>query len=158
MKNDDKISKIIFYFENASKRTIPSHDSMIKKVRKFLWDLKPDKMWEEKGVLNREIGKSVYPDFVILLKNKVIACEVERIATIKAKIELYSGLKFFDEIWFFTNIGIKQTHFYYKLENNLRVKQKFFGLNDKGEFQEIKLPTESTVPRQMPRIYEEFFL
>jgi len=148
--------KIIFYFENSCKKTLPSHDYFVKKVRKFLNKKKPQKMWEERGVFNKKTGKNIFPDFAILLKNKLIACEAEKL-NLKRRYEAYNGFNFFDEIWFFTNIEVDQLYFYYKFENNLTVKQRFFGVNEKGEIVEIKIPTESTVRGYIPRIYDEFF-
>jgi hypothetical protein len=45
----------------------------------------------------------------------------------------------FDELWFFTDIPVEKDWLFYKLENNLKIKQRFFGLNEKGEIAEIKM-------------------
>jgi hypothetical protein len=155
MENKEKIRKILFYFDNACRKN-SSDNHFIKKTRKFIVDLKPQKIWEKRGVFNRKIGKNVFPDFIILLKNRLIACEVEKM-NLKSKYEAYSGLNFFDEIWFFTDIRVNQLHFYYKFENKLEVKKRFFGINDEDKIKEIKLPAKSTVQNDSQRIYDEFF-
>lgn len=138
MRKTEFIDKITFYFENACVRTHKSPDAtLVNKVRNILQQLKPQKMWEEKGIENRNLQANVYPDFVMILNGKLIACEVIRFAFV-AKFDLYNGIKIFDEIWFFTDIPAEKNWLHYKLQNNLKSRQKFFGLNEKGEITLIK--------------------
>jgi hypothetical protein len=145
MKTKQFLSKIIFYFENAPIKTYKGSDeSFMSKVRAFLKEFKPQKIWKEKGILNKKLKINIYPDFILLLENKIIACEVEK-QRLTDKFMSYNGMKLFDEIWFFTNIPVEKSHLHYKLENNLKIPQKFFGLNEKGEIVLIKEFTNSTV-------------
>lgn len=138
MKTKQFLDKIAFYFENAPIKTYKKSDEFfIDKVRCFLQGFNPRKIWEEKGIINKKLKISVYPDFIILLDDKIIACEVER-QYLPNKFILYDGMKLFDEIWFFTNIPIEKDWLHYKLQNNLKISQKFFGLNDKSEIVLIK--------------------
>jgi hypothetical protein len=138
MKNQEFFNKISFYFENAPTRTYKQTDEIfIRKIRSYLDQLKPQKIWIEKGITNKYLKVNVFPDFVITLGSKLIACEVEK-SNIVAKFDLYRHIKFFDEIWFFTNIPIEKDWLHYKLQNNLKKCQKFFGLNEKGEVVLIK--------------------
>jgi hypothetical protein len=133
MRSQNFLNKIIFYFENAPQRSATNIDeSFINKARVFLQELKPQRLWEEKGLMNRKINKSVYPDFVMVLDDKIIACEVVKINP-RHKYDLYNGIKIFDEIWFFTDIPIEKEWLHYKLENNMKIRQKFYGLNGEGK-------------------------
>ena len=128
---------LIFFFENACKRGNSNIDEFfINKVKTFLQQLSPSKIWEETGVRNKNLHANVFPDFVIYLNNKFIACEIE-LSGLAKKYQLYEGLDIFDEIWFFTEIQIEKKHLHYKFENNLKIPQKFFGRNDKGEIVKI---------------------
>ena len=138
MKRRDFLEKITFFFENACVKTHKKSDEeLVSKVREFLLKLKPKKIWEEKGIINRYLQKNVFPDFVILLNGKLIACEVEK-TNFRSKFDLYNGVKLFDEIWFFTDVPYEKEWLHYKFENQLKIKQKFFGLNRKNEIVLIK--------------------
>ncbi|MEM5855723.1 MAG: hypothetical protein QW472_05420 [Candidatus Aenigmatarchaeota archaeon] len=135
----DLLDKIIFYFENAPYHAPANIDNVfLNKVKSFLLKLKPTRFWEKKGIINRKLKTNVYIDFIMLLENKLIACEVEK-SNFNFKFNLFNGIKLFDEIWFFTNIPVEKTWLFYKLENNLKIKQRFFGVNEKGEIAEINL-------------------
>jgi hypothetical protein len=139
MKDQDFFNKITFYFENAPTRTYKQTDeALVSKVREFLTQLKPQKMWEERGIVNKKTKMSIYTDFVMILDEKLIVCEVEK-SNLPAKFALFDGVKMFDEIWFFTDIPIEKNWLHYKFGNKLKMKQKFFGLNKKGEVVEIKI-------------------
>lgn len=138
MTDQDFLSKIAFYFENAPSRMHKqTEEALVSKVREYLAQLKPQKMWEEKGIINKKTKTSVYTDFVLVLDGRLIVCEVER-SNLASKFSLFDGVKMFDEIWFFTDIPAEKKHLHYKFVNKLRVKQRFFGLNKKGEVVEIK--------------------
>jgi hypothetical protein len=138
MLNVDLLNKIIFYFENAPCHTQKNMDSaLVNKVKYFILQLKPDRLWEKKGIINKNLKTNIYFDFIIILNKKLIACKIEK-SNIHAKFDLLNGIKLFDEIWFFTNIPVEKLHLHYKLENNLKIAQKFFGLNEKGEIALIK--------------------
>ncbi len=138
MKKGKFLDMIIFFFENAcTKTTKRGEEELINKVRNFLLSLDPEKIWEEKGLINKRLKKNVFPDFVILLNGKLIACEVER-TSLKSKFDLYNGIKLFDEIWFFTDIPYEKKWLHYKFENQLKIKQKFFGIDRKNKIVLIK--------------------
>ena len=138
MTNREFFSKISFYFENAPSRIHKQTDeALLGKVKEYLIQLKPRKMWEEKGIINKKTKANVYIDFAMVLEGRLIVCEVER-SNLASKFSLFDGMKIFDEIWFFTDIPAEKNWLHYKFENNLKIKQKFFGLNKKGEVIEIK--------------------
>ena len=131
-------NKLIFYFENAPSITHNKTDeTLLNKVKDFLNRQKPERMWKNRGILNKRLKKNVYIDFIIILGGKVIACKVGK-SNFAAKFDLFNGVKMFDALWFFTDIRIEKKHLHYKLENKLKIPQKFFGLNKKGEIAEIK--------------------
>jgi hypothetical protein len=133
------LDKIIFYFENAPFRPQTNVDIvLVKKVKSFLLNLNPEKIWENKGLINKKLRINVYIDFIMILNNKLIACEVEK-SNLSAKFNSLNGIKLFDELWFFTDIPVEKDWLFYKLKNSLKVKQRFFGLNEKGEITEIKI-------------------
>lgn len=139
MVDQEFFNKISFFFENAPSRMHKqTEEALVSKIRDYLVQLKPQKMWEEKGIINKKTKASIYTDFVLVLDGKLIVCEVER-SNLASKFGLFDGVKMFDEIWFFTDIPVEKKHLHYKLENKLRIKQKFFGLNKKGEVVEIKM-------------------
>jgi len=135
----DILDKIIFYFENApSNRRRNVDEPFINKIREFLRKLEPQRMWEERGIINKYQGANVYPDFIIILNNnKIIACEAEK-QSLLAKFDQYMGIKIFDEIWFFTETPLEKKHLHYKFENDIKKPQNFFGLNERGEVAFIK--------------------
>lgn len=133
----EKESKIIFYFENAPITWKEFDKNFTKKVMEYLEKLKPKKMWERRGIFNKRIKSNVFPSFIIIYNNKLIACQIVT-QNIEEKYELYNGIKLFDEVWFFTTIPIEKTHLHYKVENNLPIKQKIFGLDQKNEITLIK--------------------
>ena len=139
MDKKDFLDKVIFYFENAPFRPQTNVDFiLLNKVKSFLLKLNPERFWENKGLINKKLKTNVYIDFVMILNNKLIACEVEK-SNISAKFNSLNGIKLFDELWFFTDIPVEKDWLFYKLENNLKIKQRFFGLNEKGEIAEIKM-------------------
>jgi len=139
MGKQEFFNKLIFYFENTTQKTHKQTDeNLVNKVRNFLNEQKPRKIWEEKGVMNKKLQTNIYLDFTMILNEKLIACKVER-SNLSAKFDLLEGLKFFDEIWFFTDIPLEKKHLHYKFENELKIPQRFFGLNRKGEIAEIKI-------------------
>jgi len=141
---EEFLDKIIFYFENApSGRRGKLDEPFINKIREFLNKLGPKKIWEKKGILNKDQNTNIFPDFVMILNNKIIACEAEKKA-VTAKFDLYKNIKIFDELWFFTEIPLEKKHLHYKFENDIKKPQKFFGLNEVGKIVEIK-PTKSAV-------------
>jgi len=138
MKNRDLLNKIIFYFENSCTRTHKKTDEvLVGKVRDFLSQFKPQKIWEEKGIINKRLKVNAYPDFVMISDGKLIACEVEK-TNVTGKFDLFDGITLFDEIWFFTDIPVEKDWLHYKLENKLKVKQRFFGLNKESQITEIE--------------------
>jgi len=138
MKNNIEFHKIVYYFDNACRSAARSPDEIfLEKVRIFLKNRSPTKMWEEVGIFYVKLKTNVYPDFVIISENKVIACEVE-LQSLQKKFENYVGLKIFDEIWFFTDIHSEKRHLHYKFEVDLPFPAKFFGLNDVGQVVNIK--------------------
>lgn len=136
---NDFLSKIVFYFENAPSRPQANIDiNFLNKVKSFLLQLKPTRFWEKKGIFNKKLKTNIYIDFIMILEGKLIACEVEK-SNLALKFNLFNGIKLFDEIWFFTDIPVEKTWLFYKLENNLKIKQRFFGINERGEITEIKI-------------------
>ncbi len=125
--------RLVFFFDNTTCNGRTRHPDKIffNKIRMFLNGLEPFKVWEERGIYNKKILRNLYPDFVIILDNKIIACEYE-LHNISEKIFIYDGIDIFDEIWFFTNIGHRQEHLFYKFKNSLNIPTKFFGIDEKG--------------------------
>ena len=131
-------SKKIFYFSIACKNMHWRDSELINKVREYIKKQKPKKIWEGRGLFNSKLRVNVFPDYVILLNNKLIACEVEK-SNLAAKFAQYVGIKIFDELWFFTEITLEKRHLHYKFINNFKKKQKFFGLNNRGKIVQIKI-------------------
>ena len=137
------LEKTIFYLDNACKSPQRSRDDVfVSKVERYLQKLKPKKVWKERGLLNQKLNVNVFPDFVLLLRGKLIACEIERF-NLPGKFRKYEGIDFFDELWFFTDIPSEKKYLHYKCKNDLTIKQKFFGINDKGKITSIE-------PRRRP--------
>ena len=151
-KKKISIDQIIFYFDNACRRVHGKDDeTFVEKVRNYLDELKPKKIWEKRGILNEKLGVNVYPDFVMILNKKLIACEAERFYP-SEKIPFYRDLQLFDGLWFFTQIPLEKTHLHYKFTSDLKLKQKFFGINGKGEIVCVKeLKPKTSCPHKSER-------
>jgi hypothetical protein len=138
VKKKKSLEKSIFYLDNACKSQQRSRDDVfVGKVEKYLKKLKPKKVWKERGLLNKKLNVNVFPDFILLLKGKLIACEIERF-NLPGKFRKYEGVDFFDELWFFTDIPSEKKYLHYKCKNDLTIKQKFFGIDEEGEIASIK--------------------
>jgi len=138
MSNNKDLLKAIYYFNNACRNSTRTPDEgFLNKVREFLLNLKPNKMWEEVGVFNHHTKANLFPDFVIFLNDRIIACEAE-LQPVQKKLGKYDGASVFDEIWFFTDIHIEKKHLHYQFDNSLKIATKFFGINDVGQIVNIR--------------------